>query len=209
MVRSTQFSRESRVARRCRTAMLTAAIVLASLGGCNNVGDAICPQGTNPDDTSDGCPYGPPGGPRIHEEGCPDIAQISGAMCNVSWRNDIWPLLNAQAPNGSGCGIVGCHGSGVGGLTLPTDDPEKSFSVLKAYSPQQGYPYINDAAPGHTWILCNLHGDKGGRSLMPPTKMSEATYAKVKLWAQCGEKLDSASAGTGTGGGGGAGGGAP
>ena len=190
--------------------MLTAAIALASLGGCNNVGDAICPQGTNPDDTGDGCPYGPPGGPRIHEEGCPDIAQITGAMCAVSWRNDIWPLLNAQAPMGSSCGATGCHGSGAGGLTLPSDDPEKSFSVLKAYSPQQGYPYINDAAPGHTWILCNLHGDKGGRSLMPPTKGADATYDKVKLWAQCGEKLDSASGGTssstGAGGSGGAGG---
>jgi hypothetical protein len=216
-VRSTQFSRDSRAARRGRATLLTAAVVaalaLASLGGCNNVGDAICPQGTNPDDTGDGCPYGPPGGPRIHEEGCPDIAQISGAMCNISWRNDVWPLLNAATPAGSGCGIVGCHASGAGGLTLPADDPEASFKLLKAYSPQTGYPYINDTAPGHTWILCNLHGDKGGRSLMPPTKMSEATYATVKLWAQCGEKLDSASAGTGSstgsGGSGGAGGGAP
>ncbi|MEO5731022.1 MAG: hypothetical protein ABI134_06815 [Byssovorax sp.] len=187
--------------------LLTAAIALASLGGCNDVGDAICPQGTNPDDTADGCPYGPPGGPRIHEDGCPDIPQISGAMCTVSWRSDIWPLLNEQAPEGQGCGVSGCHGSGAGGLTLPTDDAAKSFSTLKAYSPQVGYPYINDAAPGHTWILCNLHGDKGGRSLMPPTKMEQATYDKVKLWAQCGQKLDSASAGTGTGGGGGGGGG--
>ena len=211
MVRSTQFSRESRGARLRRTTLLTAAIALASLGGCNNVGDAICPQGTNPDDTGDSCPYGPPGGPRIHEEGCPDIPQISGAMCNISWRNDVWPLLNAATPAGSGCGINGCHASGAGGLTLPADDPEKSFSVLKAYSPQQGYPYISDTAPGHTWILCNIHGDKGGRSLMPPMQMSEATYATVKLWAQCGQKLDSASAGTGSttgaGGGGGAGGG--
>jgi hypothetical protein len=211
MLRSTHLSRESRGGRRGFPLLLTAAIALASLGGCNNVGDAICPQGTNPDDTSDGCPYGPPGGPRIHEEGCPDIAQISDATCTVSWRNDIWPLLNAQAEAGQGCGITGCHGSGVGGLTLPMDDAAKSFNVLKAYSPQQGYPYINDGAPGHTWILCNLHGDKGGRSLMPPTKMNQATFDKVKLWAQCGEKLDSAGAGTatstGAGGGGGAGGG--
>jgi hypothetical protein len=211
MLRSTHFSREARGARRGRTLLLTATIALASLGGCNNVGDAICPQGTNPDDTSDGCPYGPPGGPRIHEEGCPDIAQVSDASCTVSWRNDIWPLLNANAPTGQGCGIMGCHGSGAGGLTLPMDDAAQSFKVLKAYSPQQGYPYINDSAPGHTWILCNLHGDKGGRSLMPPTKMDQAMFDQVKLWAQCGEKLDSASAGTGTstgtGGGGGAGGG--
>jgi hypothetical protein len=211
MARSTHFSRETRAGRGRRSLLLTVAIALASLGGCNNVGDAICPQGTNPDDTGDGCPYGPPGGPRIHEEGCPDIAQITGAMCSVSWRNDIWPLLNAQAPMGSSCGMTGCHGSGAGGLTLPSDDPEKSFSVLKAYSPQVGYPYINDAAPGHTWILCNLHGDKGGRSLMPPTKGADPTYEKVKLWAQCGEKLDSASSGTGStttgaGGAGGAGG---
>ena len=105
---------------------------------------------------------------------------------------------------------MGCHGSGAGGLTLPSDDPEKSFNVLRAYSPQQGYPYINDGAPGHTWILCNLHGDKGGRSLMPPTKGADAAFEKVKLWAQCGEKLDSASGGTssstGAGGSGGAGG---
>lgn len=82
---------------------------------------------------------------------------------------------------GSSCGAMGCHGSGAGGLTLPSDDPEKSFNVLRAYSPQQGYPYINDGAPGHTWILCNLHGDKGGRSLMPPTKGADATFEKVKL----------------------------
>lgn len=80
MARSTHFSRETRASRGRRSLILTAAIALASLGGCNNVGDAICPQGTNPDDTGDDCPYGPPGGPRIHEEGCPDIAPISGAM---------------------------------------------------------------------------------------------------------------------------------
>lgn len=213
MARPPQFSRDPRVARLCRTTVLTAALALASLGGCNNVGDAICPVGTNPDDTGDGCPYGPPGGPRIHEEGCPDITPLAGAMCTVSWSNELWPLLNAGAPMGSGCGSVGCHGSGVGGLTLPVDDAAKSFNVLKAYSPQQGYPYLDDSAPGHTWILCNLHGDKGGRSLMPPTKMDDATFAKVKLWAQCGEKLDtpsaSTSSSTGAGGAGGAGGGKP
>ena len=219
MVRPLSFSRGSRggvaqprgSGRRGLSSLLTAAIALASLGGCNGVGDAICPQGTPPDDTGDGCPYGPPGGPRIYEEGCPDIPQISGATCNLSWREDIWPLLNGLAPAGQGCGISGCHGSGAGGLTLPTEDAAKSFSVLKAYSPQQGYPYISDSAPGHTWILCNLHGDKGGRSLMPPTKMDQATFEKVKLWAQCGQTLDSESTGasTGAGGGGGAGGGSP
>lgn len=205
MMRPLSFSRGSRgnVAqprssnRQGLSLLLTAAIALASLGGCNDVGDAICPQGTNPDDTGDDCPYGPPGGPRINEDGCPDIAQISDATCNVSWRNDIWPRLNANAPPGQGCGINGCHGSGAGGLTLPLDDAAKSFNVLKAYSPQQGYPYINDSAPAHTWILCNLNGDKGGRSLMPPTKMDQATFDAVKLWAQCGQKLDSASGGGG------------
>ena len=209
MVRPLSFSRASRggvaqprsSGRRGLPSLLAAAIALASLGGCS-VGDAICPQGTVSDDTSDSCPYGPPGGPRIHEEGCPDIAQISGATCNLSWREDIWPLLNGLAPPGQGCGISGCHGSGAGGLTLPTEDAVKSFSVLKAYSPQQGYPYINDSAPAHTWILCNLHGDKGGRSLMPPTKMDQTTFDTVKLWAQCGQKLESTSGGAGGGGGG-------
>jgi uncharacterized membrane protein YgcG len=187
---------------------------LAAFGACNNVGDAICPYGTNPDDHADGCPYGPPGGPRVHEEGCPDISQMTGAMCSLSWRNDIWPLLNnPAAPPGQACGKAGvCHGTGAnaGGLALPADDPVKSFNVLKAYTPQQGYPYINDSAPGHTWILCNLQGTKGGRSPMPQAPnfpLGQPILDKVKVWAQCGERLDAPSGASSSSSGGGGGGG--
>jgi hypothetical protein len=147
-----------------RPIALTLSIALGALAACNRIGDQICEEGTDPNDHDDQCPYGPPGGPKVTEDGCPDIPQVSGPECTLSWRNDIWPAMTTfAADNGTvSCSLAGCHGPTTV-LKLP-DDPEQAYQVLKGYVGQQNYPYLSDKAPAHTWILCNLHGDKGGRA---------------------------------------------
>jgi hypothetical protein len=183
-------------------ALSLAFAALVALAACDNVGDQICGEGTDPNNHDDQCPYGPPGGPKVTEDGCPDIPQVSDASCTLSWRNDIWPALTTGAADSGSlsCALAGCHGPTTV-LKLP-EDAEQSYQVLKNYLGQQNYPYLSDKTPGHTWILCNLHGDKGGGQPMPQgTRLPDAVYQKVLQWAQCGEPLDVVGGGGGGGGG--------
>lgn len=187
------------------------AIVFAIAVGCTSgTGDQSCPPGFDPNDKSDECPFGPPGGPKVRESGCPDIAiDESGPDCGaLGWEEDIFPLLTSKAPATQNCSSDACHDppnnlTPAGGIRMPRDDAQKSFDTLKSYELGDNYPYMSDTAPSHTWILCNLSGAKGGSQPMPPPPLpliDAADFSLVKTWAECGQKRNRPGGGTGGGG---------
>lgn len=166
------------------------AMVIAPSCAITTGGDQSCVEGFNIYDKDDACPYGSPGGPKVKESSCPDIPQMSDpAMCTTTFA-DVYALFTG--PNGN-CTLGGCHGEAPGarGIHLVDTDPNAFYDELKNYKGTQGYAYINEAEPAHSWILCNLAGVPGGGAPMPPPSgFNEADLALIQNWAMCGLKRD-------------------
>jgi hypothetical protein len=178
--------------------LLLPTLVLAAIVGCEiDVGDQHCTETSNPNDTEDSCPYGPPGGPKVQESGCPNIVpEPDPANCTVTW-NDVYAILTGPNAN---CTLNGCHGEAPGarGIFLSPTDSDAFYDELKGYVGSQGYPYINEEQPERSWILCNLSGLPGGGAPMPPPSgLGEADFAIITQWAACGLKRTGASANDG------------
>ncbi|MBK9262533.1 MAG: hypothetical protein IPM54_22350 [Polyangiaceae bacterium] len=178
--------------------LLPALGVLVAQGCQVSVGDQSCAEGQNFYDKEDDCPYGPPGGPKLiqaNQVACPDIPQEADPLnCTTTW-NDVYAIFTGPAGN---CSFSGCHGSAPGarGIVLSATDPNAFYDELKGYSGSQGYPYINEEDPAHSWILCNLAGVAGGGAPMPPPSgFSEADLALIQNWATCGLRRDTPDAG--------------
>jgi len=167
-----------------------ALLSLASMTSCQiTVGDQICTEGVSPNDKEDSCPYGPPGGPRVAESGCPNITpEFDPTICTVTFA-DVYTIFTDETRGK--CTINGCHGAppGARGLFLSPTDSNAFYDELKAYKGAQGYPYINEEQPERSWILCNLKGTPGGGAPMPPPSgLDDADYTTIEKWAMCGLK---------------------
>jgi len=168
---------------------LAFAAFFALMPGCQiSVGDQACTDQSNPNDKDDACPYGPPGGPKVQESGCPNISpETDPTLCTVTWL-DVYAILSGPK---AGCTINGCHGEppGARGLFLSPTDANAFYDELKGYKGSQGYPYINEEQPEESWILCNLTGLPGGGAPMPPPSgLDETDFATIQQWAACGLK---------------------
>ncbi len=168
---------------------LISALALVAFAGCRiDVGDQVCTEESKVNDKEDSCPYGPPGGPKVLESGCPDIEQtMDPAMCTTTFT-DVYNILNGPT---AGCTLNGCHGESPGarGIFLSPTDSNAFYEELKGYKGSQGYPYINEEQPTHSWIMCNLGGVAGGGAPMPPPSgLNEADIATIQQWASCGLK---------------------
>jgi hypothetical protein len=172
------------------------------LGCSTDVGDQACTEKSVATDKDDGCPYGPPGGPRVTEGGCPNVV-VEGdpTACTVSWEGDVFPLF--KDPAIGNCSADGCHGpvARQGGIYLPAGDPAASYVELKDYLNSELAPYVSDEAPEEAWILCNLTATIGGGEPMPPKSgLTDATaLAVIERWVTCGMKPGGPAGGGGGG----------
>jgi hypothetical protein len=181
-------SRSNHKRRRAWFVLLTA-LAAAAIASCQvSVGDQSCTEESNPNDKEDTCPYGPPGGPKVQETGCPNIPpEPDPANCTVTWPQ-VYEILRGPS---AGCTINGCHGEAPGarGIFLSPTDSNAFYDELKGYVGSQGYPYINEEQPDRSWILCNLTGLPGGGAPMPPPSgLGDADFAIIQQWAMCGLK---------------------
>src|SRR5262245_15205706 len=132
--------------------VLLAALLTAS---CSDVGDQECTPDSVPTDEDDDCPYGPPGGPKVTEQGDCEITQRTDTSdCDKTWTADVFPLLTTQAKSGN-CSTSSCHGTapGAGGVFLDLANAGAAYDVLAGYLGSPNYPYINTENPEHSWIL--------------------------------------------------------
>jgi hypothetical protein len=171
--------------------LLLPALAVVTAQGCQiSVGDQSCAVGANFYDKDDACPYGPPGGPKVQESPCPDIPQEGDPLnCTTSFA-DVYALFTGPTGN---CTNSGCHGSAPGarGIFLSETDPNAFYDELKGYKGSQGYSYLNEDDPAHSWVLCNLAGFPGGGAPMPPPSgFNETDFALIQNWAMCGLKRD-------------------
>ena len=197
-----------------RTSTLTLGTVLlalASLGGCG-VGDQECTPDSLAGDKDDGCPYGPPGGPKPPVSDCPDIPQGSAADCATpkTFIADVFPILRTVDANTAGCGIATCHGDEKSFVRvfLPPSDALATYDSLTSYEGSQKYPYVNAVDPKHSWMLCNLQDPPGVGQVMPspPGTITLGDIEIIREWLSCGAQFgdDSGAGGAGGGGAGGA-----
>jgi hypothetical protein len=174
------------------TSILFAALAAAAvLGACaNNVGDEECTPDTNPDDRSDGCPYGEPGGPKVTESQCNTPQKDpKSAACKqaLAWPNLYKKLVAEQSTGGGGCADAGCHGAGAGGITLTKKDAVGALNTLQTYVGAELTPYIDTQHPQFSWIACNAFSKEGGGVPMPPPSGLQKPLAdEVELWVACG-----------------------
>ncbi len=192
------------------TAWAACVLGVAALAASCKVGDAICTDHTVEEDRNDDCPYGPPGGPqRQRAEGC--VVTFDKSDCDVTFRDDVYPILVAPLGSGGGCVTGACHGeNGSGKLDLVVAEdasPDELYEALAAHKNEAGNPYIEADNP-NAYFLCNVTAAIGGGSAMPPNAglTDPAMLDVVKKWVACGMELDGTGEGGGGTGGGGAGG---
>jgi hypothetical protein len=179
-------------AKKMRTLCVGLLLALGSFVACNDIGDANdCNYGSNLQEPRSECPYGPPGGPGVQEQGaagCPTITvdKADPGCADNTWAGAIWPTLSASC-TGSGCHDDGA-GNGAAGIYLPGADAAAAFAGLKAYQNNAGYSYVSDTDPEHSWILCNLKGQPGGGDKMPLGRdIAPGLINTIEAWAKCGQ----------------------
>ncbi len=82
------------------------------------------------------------------------------AGCAVSWSTDIFTaILDGPA----GCTSMLCHGSGKGGITMPSGMPQSAYTALTGYTllatPGPAKAYIVPCNPDESGFPCNVEVD--------------------------------------------------
>ncbi|HEY4117020.1 MAG TPA: hypothetical protein VGM56_04165 [Byssovorax sp.] len=190
-------------------AALAAAIALP-FACANDVGDQECNATTNLDDTTDDCPYGPPGGPKVDE---PECATAQIAPSSSTCKDDagapltfekVYVDMQDSSLGGAVCSAVGaCHGGPDGKAGIELDDPlgsngkvdktvvASAYNVLKSYKGTHDNDYISATDPAASWIVCNIEQVEGGGKVMPPSQLppiapTSFAFEELKRWVQCG-----------------------
>lgn len=113
--------------------------------------------------------------------------------CNVSFKDDLFPVLDQKAK----CAFSpGCHGDGKGGLTLTEGDVAGYYDALTTFKLKDGSSNIVPCDPADSKMLCNLKVSSGtnphgtcGTQLMPPNPANAPTpdeLTNIEDWITCG-----------------------
>lgn len=120
-------------------------------------------------------------------------ACVVDEACAVSFKDAIFPVLDEK----SKCAFSpGCHGDGLGNLTLTAADVASYYDGLTALKLKDGTSNIVPCDPGSSKLLCNLNVSSGtnpygkcGSKLMPPAPANAPTVDDLKAiedWITCG-----------------------
>jgi hypothetical protein len=170
---------------------------------CYN-GDQSCTPPFDPDNLSDACPYGTPGGPKPPTSGngsaCPDIPEAVAADCvidgkDVNFTDHVYPLF--ADPKIGNCVDTYCHGgkSYRGGTLKKFEGVQEMLDVLAAYKGVIGgaekdrtYFNLDPAKARRSWVVCNLRGQAGAVMPLGLPRMSPEQLKTVESWLACGAK---------------------
>ncbi len=115
--------------------------------------------------------------------------------CEVSFRDDIFPVLSETAR----CGSVGCHATAIAQFEFPAEAGDAREALL-GYNFQGSERYVEPCEPTLSRLLCNLNlGEDpaaGGLCGSPMPKLlddnvadaplTEADLTAIETWIACG-----------------------
>jgi len=139
-------------------------------------------------------PPPPPPPPPPGDGGTADGGEGGVAACAVSWKTDIYPLM--QTTGTWKCATAGsCHNGGVQPAIDPTN-ATTTYNTLVAYTGVNNLPYIapNQTDPTKSTFECNISPAPATCSIIMPQvsatigsmAATAAEIQKVDTWIKCG-----------------------
>jgi hypothetical protein len=138
--------------------------------------------------------FGPPNNLRrrggdVEVARCQLPAGADGSVC-PDWTTEVFPLFDEKYL----CAENGCHlgPNDPTGVNMVKGDPTATHAALKAFTRDDGRPYISDDDPDSSYLLCNIDPNAPViiGSIMPKgIVITPEDLITIGNWVDCGMKL--------------------